>query len=354
MASTNQKDSKTVSKRKNSFVRPYRRFGSIIPKGIVSYFEKKLVVAGIDEDTRVWVGQRALLAFLVGWMVLLSYLITYDPVTTAETALTAVFAWSLGFFGVFLLFYLKLYFQIIGRANSVERILPDFLLLTVSNLRAGMSPFAAFVHAAKPEFGAIYGEVTASAIKAGGKTSLTDALTEISGKFESQLFTRTVMLFAKGIKSGGQLAKLLTSSAEEVRRVQDLRNELIVSTRTYTIFLAFIIIVMMPFLLAVSNQFLTMFVNIQSESGGEVDPSLLGNAPTFSGKIKITPEEMFGISIMTLALTSFLVSGLIGIIGKGQPLYGIKYFPFIAIASIIAFFIAKTLVGGILSTFSGA
>lgn len=331
--------------------RPFRRVAGIIPEKTVKFFEKKLKFAGIREEPRVWLGKRFLFSFCIGALLHLVYLIIYNPIATYETFFISVGLLTVGFSLTALLFYLGLYFRISDRTSHVEKILPDFLLLIVSNLRAGMPPFGAFVHAARPQFGALYQEVKLSAAKASGAASLVDTLNEIGNYFDSKILHRTVGLFAKGTRSGGQLAKLLIQSADEVRRIHDLRAELVSSTRTYTIFLGFILVIVMPFLLSVSTLFVTIFLELQPEttvSGVEE----IGNIPTFSGKIQITPDQMITIAIGTLLVTSLFVSGLAGIISKGKTLYGVKYFPFFAVASIIVYFLVKAVMSNMFSVFA--
>lgn len=338
------KDGRIVS------LRPYRRIGAALPEPVLRHFERKLRHAGIHEEARVWLGMRVLLAFCAGAILMLAYLIIYNPFATPESAATVLVLIAAGFLMSFALSYLALYFRIADRASGVEKALPDFLMLTVSNLRSGMSPFPAFVGASRPEFGALHEEVLTSTAKASGTSSLVDALGEIGENFDSAILRRTINLFAKGIRSGGQLTKLLHSNAEEVRRIQDLRAELTSATRTYTIFLGFIIILVMPFLLSVSSQFLAVFLKLQSESSGQ-DNSALGDIPTFAGKVLITNEEMFAVSIATLVLTSLLASSLLGIVIRGRALYGVKYFPMFAAASIAFFFVARSIIGSFLSAF---
>ena len=230
--------------------------------------------------------------------------------------------------------------------------LPDFLSLVVSNLRAGMSPYAAFVHASRPEFGAFHEAVMHSMAKMGGKGSIAEALVDVSENFDSPILRRTVTLFAKGVGSGGQLVRLLNSSAEEVRRIQDLRAELISATRTYTIFLSFIVILVMPFLLAVSTNFVLVFVRLEANANGATS-SMPGGAkmPSFSGKILITADDMTNISFITLVIIDLMVSILIGVVDRGKIMYGIKSFPVLAVLSVVAFIFAKAFIAGFLSGF---
>jgi Flp pilus assembly protein TadB len=330
--------------------RPFRRVGVVIPTPVVDYFGRKLKHAGIREDTRIWLGKRLLFSFCIGFMLVTGYILIFDPMASITTESVAIGIFIVGFLAAVIPLYLKLYFIITDRTATLERLLPDFLLLTGSNLRAGMSPFSAFLHAARPEFGALYTEVSLAMAKAGGTSSLVDALEEISEYFDSGMLRRITLLFGKGLRSGGQLAKLLHSSAEEIRRIQDLREELATATKSYTIFLGFIVVIVMPFLLSVSTHFLTVFLSLQPPERGD-ELSQLGSIPSFSGKISMTPDQMLISSVITLLLTSLLISGLVGIIGKGKALYGIRYFPIFAAASIGFYFIAKVIVGSVLSGF---
>ncbi len=331
--------------------RPFRRIGNAMPKAAIKYFEKKLGFAGIRQEARVWLGIRILFSFVMGGLALFLYLIITNPPPTPENIIAAFGFLLLGFSLSATIFYLLLYFMILDRTSALERILPDFLLLTVSNLRSGMTPFKSFVGAARPEFGALHDEIMLGAAKASSAASLTDALSGMSDYFDSRIFRRTINLFAKGMRSGGQLARLLRASADEVQHIRDLRAELAASTRTYTLFLGFIMVIIMPFLLSISALFVKIFVELQPEYEG-IDTEMVGSVPMFSGKIFIAPAEMILISIFTLVLTSFLVSILAGIIKKGSALYGIRYFPIFAIASVLFFFVAHGVLGDILMVFS--
>lgn len=329
--------------------RLFMRVSEHMPRGVLAYFEKKLRFAGVREDVRSWLGERVAFSLLMGLLSLVLCLFAIPPSDTSAAISAAMFAY--GSIISFALVVLSLQFDIADRASAVEKILPDFLLLTVSNLRAGMPPFTAFVQAARPEFGALCTEVRLSTAKAGGTASLVGALSEVSLYFDSHILRRSVGLFAKGIRSGGQLAKLLNSTADEIRRIQDMRAELASSTRSYTIFLGFILIIIMPFLLSVSTRFITIFLAVQGQSA---DMSLVeaGGIPSFSGKILITPEEMTMISVATLIITSLLVSALAGLVSRGKAFYGIKYFPWYAAGSVAAYFFAKAFMDGMFSAFA--
>lgn len=330
--------------------RLYRRISAAMPRTFIAHFERKMKFAGITpEAAAIHLGRAMLISIICGTLPLMLYLAAYNPIATT---LTASIAAGLFFGGMVLsvvLFYLKLYFRITDRAAFVERVLPDFLSLTVSNLRAGMSPYAAFVHAARPEFGAFHEAVTLAMARMGGRVSVADSLVEAADSFDSPILRRTVTLFAKGMRSGGQLVRLLNSSAEEVRRIQDLRAELVTSTRTYSIFLGFIVVAVMPFLLAVSANFVSVFVSLQVDTSGIETGS--ASIPSFTGKILITPADMYNISIITLLVTDILVAVLMGVVDRGKAIYGVKSFPILAVLSMVAFVVAKSVISSFLSSF---
>lgn len=332
-----------------TLVRMYRRLSGAMPRGLVRHFEVKMRFAGISaEESVTRLGKAVLVSILAGVFPLLLYIIIFNPIATPATVALAAGLFSGGFILSATLFYLALYFRVADRAAAVEKLLPDFLSLVVSNLRAGLSPYAAFVQAARPEFGAFHDSIVLAMARMGGKASIADAFLDVSENFDSAILRRTVTLFAKGVRSGGQLVRLLNSSADEVRRIHDLRAELISSTRTYSIFLSFIAVTVMPFLLAVSSNFVTVFISLQMDT-----TSMQGTAqlPSFSGKILINPADMETISIITLVVTNLLVSVLIGVVDRGKAIYGIRSFPILLVLSTCAFFLAKAIIGSFLSNF---
>ncbi len=350
-------DEKQKEAKKLNYERPLRRIATIVPKPIRDYFENRIRYGGIKEDVNVWVGKSVLISLWISLFPVLFYLgyniyqgKIYPDVGEDGVKIFAIFVGT--FILINIVTFFRMYFRISDRSTNVEKVLPDFLLLSASNLRAGMATFPSFLAAARPEFGEFSEVVLKASAKANSSQSLVDAFMEIKYHFKSQILDRTVNLLAKGMKSGAHLSRLLTSSAEEIRHIEDLRAELGTATKTYTVFLGFIIIVIMPFLLSVSNQFIAVFLAINAQQTIDSGGASVENLPSFSGKISITTEEMFNISIFMLIETCMLVSALMGLISRGNALYGLKYFPMMAIASIIMFFITKGIIGSMFTAFS--
>lgn len=329
----------------------YRRLASIIPDRLIRYMESKLIVTGVRVDVRELAGSWILICSGFGLVSLMGYVLLVHGLSASWDLidyLTLLEFFLIGFVVAIMALELSTYYAMRNRTTVMEKVLPDYLLLIASNLRAGMTPFTAFVKAARPEFGALSKEVIIAASGLSGTASLNDALDELAKRFDSMILERAVVFFKKGVRSGGRIASLLVSSAEEIRKIQDLRAELIIATRTYSIFLGFIVIIIMPFLLSLSTHFITMFLKIREQTIGTSD-SISRSIPMFGGNILITPGEMEYLAFASLLLTSLLVSALVGIITRGRVLDGVKYFPVFAVASMVMFIISKMVIGGMLS-----
>lgn len=339
----------------------YRRFANRVAPPIKERVAKMLVYAGIEADVDLWLGSRLLISFLFGfaaallpWTVLKYYnIFKINPhnIATVESlpALYTSIALGIGvFLFVLFLFYLHIFYIIEDRSRRIEEVMPEFLVLVVANLRAGMPVFQAFSHAARPEFGPLEEEVKRSVVRASSSESLSQALIELSEAVDSKMFQRTIALFERGIQSGGSLAKLLETTAEELRKTQEITKELEASTRTYALFLGFIMIILMPILFAISIQFLEMFINIGSNYAQQ---SSIFNIPIFSGKVSITVEFITVVSYVMMIVCSLLASALIGAIYKGKQLYGLKYFPVIVILCFVVFLMSRTLVSQFVAFF---
>lgn len=339
----------------------YMKLGRMLKPDIRAGVGRKLTYAGIGTDPDTWVGLRVLLALLFAFMIALlpwalyKHFIDPTPDTTTQDEIVELMAASLLLFvAVFalisFLFYMHLYYVIDDRTKRVESILPDYLFIMSANLRAGMSPFNAFRLAALPHFGPLKEEVDNVASKAAAGGSLSKSLMELSRRVDSEMLRRTITFFEKGIRAGGRMAELLEVSAEEMRKVQELKREMQIQTKSYMVFIVFIIIFIIPLLLSISSQFLTIMVNMRSEQKyvfTEMDSRFLS---ILQGNLTIGPEFIDMLALFSLTSITLLVSIFIGVIGEGKFLYGIKYYPIVAVISLILYVAFRLVVSSILST----
>jgi archaellum biogenesis protein FlaJ (TadC family) len=336
----------------------YERVGRLANKGDWLRLDQSLRKAGVRYNRDVWLGLRLVISSLVGVAAgILPFTVFkyfdysfWDLSRASPGILSKLLGSSIALLlGAFVLscgmFYMHLYYIIDDRRKRVEKVLPDFLLMVVANLKAGLTPFQAFRKASRPEFGPLEEEIQLAAARTMGTESLSQALSEITKGVDSDLLAKTVAFFDRGARAGGRLADLLESSADEMRQSQELLNALRAGTRTYSIFLAFIICLGLPLLLAISVQFVQMFSQVQVQQSASGDLGL----KLFSGSISISKDFMMLLAYCLLVANAFMMTLLIGVISEGKPLYGVKYFIPIAAVALVAFAISNAVVGGILT-----
>ncbi|MDO8339210.1 MAG: hypothetical protein Q7T16_00985, partial [Candidatus Burarchaeum sp.] len=168
----------------------YERIGSTLNRYDVLGLRQTLRYAGIYENIEVWLGMRFVVALLFAVAVamipftLLKYLNLLPFVNISEITYEHAFAFVGGgagagfatFLIICFIFYMHLYYIIDDRRKRVEKVLPDFLLMVVANLKAGMAPFPAFRKASRPEFGPLEEEIELASARTMGTESLTLAL----------------------------------------------------------------------------------------------------------------------------------------------------------------------------------
>ncbi len=298
-----------------------------------------------------WLGKRiflGLLFFVIGLLIPLGLGNYTEFELLQEIGARFLFGLLLGmvlFVLTLLLYYLHLEYQIDDRRKRVENVLSDFLLMVASNLRSGMTPFTAFRNSSREEFGPLAEEIKVITAKSMGIESFASALKELSKKIDSRILTESVSFFSESVKSGGKLADLLEATAEDVTKTQEMKKEMLSGTKMYVMFVLFVIVVATPLLMSISVQFLNMLTSIQAESNLESEI----NIGFMNSEFLITPDFMQNMAIILFFGNAILSSLFIGVLIERKARLGIKYSPIIFIASIVLFFVFKTIVSGILS-----
>lgn len=306
----------------------FRLFATPFPKIAKEGIKKMLLHAGVTEDESDWLGsvlflaiETAIIAFMFLWIILrIPQLEVLYAAAAISAALVPFAAYSL------------LFLQIEDRKNRLETNLPYMLRMVAANIRGGMSSLVALRTSARPEFGPLSDEIKIATSKALGTESFETVLNEMSVKFDSEVFARTVSLFSASLRSGGNLAQLLENAAEDLQESREMKIELETSTRTYILFILFVVIAATPLLLSVSLQFtetLTRLIEQPRPYAVETGGAYI--------RLPFTRDFLFQASLATIASTAILASLLVGVIREGKWLSGAKYAPAILAASIAVF-----------------
>lgn len=333
-----------------------KRFSSFFRPRAKDRITQLLTYAGIESNPEVWMGSRILIILLFGLVGVLLPLSAFQyidlsayPILSSESLpARIVVSFVTGcIFSVFagILIYMHLYYLVTERTQRVERVLPDFLLMVAANLRSGMTPFSAFQASSRPEFGPLQSEIIYVSSRSLGSESFSEALRGLTATIDSAMLRRMIAFFENEIKSGGKLAHLLETSAEEIRETEEIKRQMMIATKSYAIFLGFILVFGLPLLLAISTEFLAIFTDFQESisSGGEDTSKIAGLS---SPKLTVDAGFIDAMTYVIIIGTSILTSVLIGVIGEGKVLYGLKYSPPLAAGSLVMFLIFKSVISG--------
>lgn len=306
--------------------------------------------AGITENHRVFLGKhifRIIISGIIGFL-LGGFLIFFFFQASAPIAkLFFLTGAGMGFLALAtILFHLKIFYQLQYRTNEVEKNLPDFLSLVASNINASMTPFVAFRAAARKEFGSLSKEVQFSTAKSLGTQSFSSAFSQLTKKINSQSLQETLIIFTEAQRAGGHLAKLLEKLAQNLRNKQELKKELVTSTKMYVLFVLFVILIATPALLAVSVQFLKMISAIQAQN--QFATEAIAGFGFLSTKPSVSAEFMQGIAFSLLILNALLSSLFIGLLQTGKAKMGLRLFPLLWAGSTVAYAAIAWVISGIL------
>ncbi len=326
----------------------FEKIGLWFPAKFRLEIERLISFAGISESPERWLGKLTTNSVAIGFAGVLA-LQLFWPVLNLEidryVADLAIFL-LLFVFGS-LLTALLLYYEVKARTKKVEQFLPDFLQLIVSNLDAGVSPFDSFRNAVRPEFGPLYKEVLYVSARTQGTGSISFVFRELSNRVQSKSLSRVVSIFEKGLRSGSKLSVLLKAVAEELRTSKEMEDALLSSVKSHVIFLMFLLVLIAPFLLSVSGQFIKTYKSLDIESSGE--PNMLGIS--VGGNPYVSKLDLSGLFIGILLITSLLASGLIGLLLESDPVFGLRYFPIIGIVAVGVYLLSSSVLSSMLGAF---
>ncbi|MBS3067210.1 type II secretion system F family protein [Candidatus Micrarchaeota archaeon] len=238
-----------------------------------------------------------------------------------------------------------------SRRNVLEDALPDFLLLVAANIKAGMPLDQAMYHSSKPEYGLLSKEVQDIIKRSFSGESLEESLNMLGNRFDSRLFSRTISLIKQSSATGGEVSAVLERTSQEVRNAAIIKKEVSASLVLYEIFILFASVLGTPFLFAVSGKLVEIFEKTPLAASVPQTTAGLGFAGSlkFSGPV-ITSAEFFYFTLATIFITSLFSSFIVGVIRAGSKNEGMKYFPFVLLASYVIYFLVNSLINMIFTT----
>ncbi len=235
------------------------------------------------------------------------------------------------------------------RKTETEQVLPDALLLMSANIKSGLTVDKAFLLSARDEFGPLGLEIKAVAMEIFGGKPISEALLRLKKKTNSKILGEIVALIADGIKSGGELSKLLESAARDIRKTMLLKKEIAANVRTYIIFITMAALVGSPLLFAISTYLTSTTAQIWGSTAIDFSTVSAGGFFSFQ-KPHFNPEFFRIFSILAIIITNLSASFIISEIKYGTIKKGFKNAPIYVLLSLAIFFIVRFIISRALST----
>jgi pilus assembly protein TadC len=264
-------------------------------------------------------------------------------------------AWIVMFFIIFILVMVVAYFllqvRIHKRKTVVEDVFADFLQITATNIRAGMSIDRALWASIRPRFGILAKEMETIAKKTMSGKELSEALDDFVRKYKSPILRRSINLIKKGAESGGQIADLLSNIAWNIQETKLMRKEMTANVTSYIIFITATSIFIAPFLFALSSQLITIMTTVTSNIDLSAAQGAMSGMPiSFSaGSISSADFRIFAYSC--LGITAFFSAMIVSTIAKGSAKTGMKLIPIFLLISFTLFTGFSYLLNMIFSSF---
>jgi Flp pilus assembly protein TadB len=252
-----------------------------------------------------------------------------------------VVVWGLIFsvvwFVTWLLFYLTLDVAIFRRRQGLEEVLPDFLQLVSSNIRAGMTIDQALWFSVRPRFGVLAKEIEDVAKRTFVGEPLDVALRHFVAKYDSKVLERSMNLLIEGMRAGGELGDLLNKIAANIQETNLMKKEMAANVTTYIIFITFATVIAAPFLFGMAYQLIIVVQEVFSRV--DISPGAVSGMSINISQGAIDIADFRTFAVLSLLITSFFSAIIISAIKKGNIKGGIKYIPAFMISSVILFFI---------------
>lgn len=312
-----------------------RKFArAFVPEGRRVDFERKLLRAGIRREPYTIMGLyffaiiAAMLIVYFGYALrtITGWVLAESPAVLIVLFIVYSFIYVVGFlFSVLVVSWYAFHYYVnaktFQRTKQVEAVLEDYLRYVTENLRGGMPFQQALWNSVKPEFGVLAEEIEIVTKKVVTGTELEVALDEFTEKYDSPMLQRTFDIIAEALQGGGRVTDTLEDIITNLSSLKQLKQELVTTNMSYSIFINAIVIFITPLLFALSTQFIFILNRIGETVGDSLSGAQGGvggfGAINFSGaSLSLDEFRMFAMAILIINSLGAVV--LTTIMNKGD------------------------------------
>ncbi|MAG91141.1 hypothetical protein CMO83_00525 [Candidatus Woesearchaeota archaeon] len=276
--------------------------------------------------------------------------ITWGTVVASMIVLW-IFVFILLIIALWVIFYVAVDLKIFRRKVDIEEVLPDFLQLTASNIKAGMTIDRALWYAVRPRFGVLANEIEIIAKETMSGVDLKVALKKFAARYDSIILKRAVSMLNEGVEAGGEIGDLLNRISLDIQEQKAMLKEMAANVTTYVIFISFATVVAAPLLFALAGVLISVVSNLGTTLGGTSNAAVSSGIPiSFSGT-GVTQADFRIFATVSLIITSFFSAMMVSTIKKGNMQAGLKYIPIFIGITLTLYFVGQGVAGKLIGLF---
>lgn len=229
-----------------------------------------------------------------------------------------------------------------SRRRAIERVLPDALRLTASNIKSGFTIDKALLFSARPEFGVLADELRRAAFRLYSGVELQRVFMDMSARVKSENFEHITKLLLEGIRAGGDVSTLLEESAADMEHGQMLRKEIRSSVRMYVIFIVLAGVIGAPVMFAISN-YLIASSAVMWSGIGSVGSAAMGSTfiPLSPGAPSVSAAFFSRFALAAIFITTLFAGFTVSLVQTGRMDNSIRYSPVFMFFGIGLFILAR-------------
>lgn len=322
------------------------RIGESFPESIKASLTQKMKYAGIEGDTETILGYITIYSIFLGLILTgVAGIVTRDLSTSLGGFIAGMVIGGITAFA-------SISIIIDRRSSNIELVLPDFLSLMSQNIAAGMTTYDAMRSSIRPEFGPLSDEINQVSRDMFSGIPMETALLRMTNRVKSERIDRVIRLIIAGLKSGGQLPRVLQEISQDLQREQGLMKRMSAETFAQIAFTILGVVFGAPLLFAVSIQFIELFQTIFDEikKAGVEEMSTEGSMVSIQA-MGIEPQLFFFYAVGMLFILSFFGGLVMGLLRNGKVLTGanVVFVPVLVLASLGVFFLLRYVISKIFS-----
>jgi archaeal flagellar protein FlaJ len=318
----------------------YRLLSKFYPKRAKKAYGELLGYLKIKINPDVYLGFTVLIGLLVG-------LAGAFIVGTFYHRLPFWILWIALFFIIEILIYVPLMLKVDKISKNVEKMLPDALQIMSSHLKSGLTVDQALLSSSRPEFGRFGLELDQIGKEVAIGKPIEEALIASTKRIKSEKYKKTMELVASGLRSGGELAKLLDQTSSNLKHQDIVDQKVRSNVMMYTIFIFFAICGGAPVLYGLSSYLVEVLTSIfsQIDMPSAATSSFAMPMGGFSS-ISISSEFVTSYIITSIIASSIMGGFIIGLIARGNAKYGFRYIPILILVALLVFFLVRSIMAG--------